>query len=174
MFKNKKILKQIEEERRKLNEEKEELLKLQEIMTYSYPKIDITYVYVCEENGIYHIGKLYEEKIRGRLYGGKGPMSDGFEATLVDIFNQNIIFKKGSKDRIGRKVCIFDDDTLRNCHYVYLIPICEIEPNLLAYLDKKVPLYILQKLYYKLNNIDINSSLFDKHKILQKINNKTK
>lgn len=168
MLKNKKILEEIKEEKRKLEKEKQELLKLQEIMSSSYPKIDITYLYVCEENGRYHIGKLYEEKIRGRLYGGKGPISNGYEATFVDIFNQNIIFKKGSRDRIGRKVCIFEDDTLRNYHYVHLTPICEIEPNLLAYLDKKVPLYVLQNLYYKLNNIDINSKIFDTPKILKK------
>jgi len=161
-------LEEIKEEKRKLEKEKQELLKLQEIMSSSYPKIDITYLYVCEENGRYHIGKLYEEKIRGRLYGGKGPISNGYEATFVDIFNQNIIFKKGSRDRIGRKVCIFEDDTLRNYHYVHLTPICEIEPNLLAYLDKKVPLYVLQNLYYKLNNIDINSKIFDTPKILKK------
>ena len=173
MFKNKKILEEIKEERRKLSEEKEEILKLKEIMTSSYPKIDISYVYLCEEKGIYYIGKLYEKKIKGRLYGGKGPLSDGYEATFVDIFNKNIIFKKGSRDKIGRKVCIFEDDTLRNYHYVHLTPICEIEPNILAYLDKQVPLYVLQNLYYKLNNIDINSKIFDTPKTLKKLNNKT-
>lgn len=168
MFKNKKLLKQIEEERKKLNEEKEELLRLKEIMTSSYPKIDITYVYVCEENGMYYIGKLYEKKIRARLLGGKGPMSDGYEATLLDIFNKNVIFTKASRERVGRKVCIFEDDTLRNFHYIYLTPISEIEPNLLAYFDKKVPLYVLQNLYYKLNNIDLSSKIFNEPKTLQK------
>mgnify|MGYP003469152936 CR=1 FL=1 len=43
-----------------------------------------------------------------------------------------------------------------------------MKPNLLAYLDKKVPLYVLQNLYYKLNNIDINSKIFDTPKILKK------
>ena len=145
MLKNKKLLEEIQEERKKLEKEKQELLKLQEIMTDCYPKIDIKYVYICEENGIYHIGKLYEKKIRGRLYGGKGPMSDGFEATLVDIFNQNIIFKKSSREKITRKVCKFEDDTLRKFHYVYLTPICEKEPNLLAYLDKKSPVICSSK-----------------------------
>lgn len=174
MFKNKKLLKEIEEERKKLEKEKQELIKLQEIMTGSYPKIDITYVYVCEENGIYYIVKLYEEKIRGRLYGGNGPMSDGYEFTFVDIFSQNVILTKCSRDKIGRKVCIFENDTLKNYHYIYLTPICEMEPNILAYMDKKVPLYVLQNLYYKLNNIDLNSEIFDKPKTLQKLNNKNK
>lgn len=168
MLKNKKILEEIKEERRKLTEEKDELIKLKEIMSNSHPKVDITYLYVCEEKGIYYIGKLYEEKIRGKLYGGKGPMSDGYEATFVDIFTQKVIFKKSSKERITRKVCIFEDDTLRNYHYIHLTPICEIEPNLLAYLDKKVPLYILQFLYYKLNNIDLNSWVFNIPKTLKK------
>ena len=168
MLKYKKILQQIQEERRKLSEEKEELLRLKEIMTSSYPKIDISYVYICEENGIYYIGKLYEEKIRGRLYGGKGPMSEGYEATFVDIFNKNIIFKKSSRKKISRKVCIFEDDTLRNYHYIHLTPIYEKEPNLLAYLYKQVPTYILQNLYYKLNNININSDIFNKPKTLKK------
>ena len=88
--------------------------------------------------------------------------------TLVNVFNQNVIFNKGSKDRIGKKVCIFDDNTYTNHHYVYLMPICEVEPSLLAYLDKKVPLYVLQNLYYKLNRIDINSEIFDLPKALKK------
>lgn len=174
MFKSKKKLKKIEEERKKINEEKEELLKLKEFMSNSYPNIDISYVYVCKENDMYHIGKLYEKKIRGRLYNGKGPIADGYETTLVDVFNRKVIFSKCQRDRIERKICIFEDDTLKKYHYVYLTPICEIEPNLLAFLDKKVPLYVLQNLYYKLNNINLNSKIFDKPKTLQKTNNKTK
>lgn len=31
------------------------------------------------------------------------------------------------------------------------------DKNLLAYTDKKVPLYVIQQLYYKLNNVDVKT-----------------
>lgn len=157
MFGINKIQKQI----KKLQEEKEELLRLKEIMEGTSPKIDITYVYVFEENGFNYIVKSCATKIRARLLNGKGPMADGYESTLVDVLTNKVIYKKTSRSLINKTEKIFEDDTFTKFHYAYLTPICEKEPDLLAYIDKKVPLYVLQRLYYKLNNIDLSSPLFE-------------
>lgn len=151
----------LQEQRDELQKEKEELLRLKEIMESSHPKIDITYVYVFEEHGFSYIVESHATKIRARLLNGKGPMADGYESTLVDIFTKKIVYKKTSLELINMKEKIFEDETFKYFHYADITPICEKEPNLLAYTDKKVPLYVLQRLYYKLNNIDLSSPLFE-------------
>lgn len=153
-------LHELNEQRQLLEQEKNELLKLKEIMEGNYPKIDITYVYVFEEQNINYLVMYRADKIKGRLLNGKGPIADGYDSKLIDIFTNKVIYHKCSKNLITRTEKVFEDSEYKKFHYANLIPICEKEPNLLAYIDKQVPLYVLQRVYYKLNNVELSSPIF--------------
>lgn len=164
MIKFKTRKKQLEELKESIIKEKRELLNLKEIMENNHPKININHVYVFEEYGKYYIVKYIATKIRARLLGGRGPLADGYESKLIDIFTNKPVYIKTAKTTIQRKETVFENEELTKYHYANVTPICEIEPNLLAYLNKEVPLYVLQKIYYRLNNIDISSDLFNRPK----------
>lgn len=170
MFANKKKLKEIEEMKQELlflkqelKREKQELLFIKEQLEDSTPKIDISNVYVWEDKGVYSIVKLDIQKIRGINLFHLGQEVDGYESTLIDIFSNNVIYQKDSMSKIKREEYI-TGERLGKGHTAYLIPICEVDKNLLAYTDKKVPLYVLQQLYYKLNNVDVNAYTLKKEK----------
>jgi len=168
MFENKKRkreLQELEEQKKELTREREELLKIKEIMEDKSPKIDITDVYVFEINGISYIVKYYVDRIRGQLLSGR--VTNGYRSTLVDIFTKKIIHQKDSLAKIKRKEAVFGGDYKTDLHYAYLTPICEKEKSLLAYIDKKVPLYVLQRLYYKLNDVDLSSQLLENPQIVK-------
>lgn len=162
MFANKKKLKEIEEMKQELEREKQELLFIKEQLEDSMPKIDISNVYVWEDKGVYSIVKLDIQKIRGV---NKFFMMevDGYGSTLIDVFSNNVIYQKDSMSKIRREENILGE-TIGEGYTAYLIPICEVDKNLLAYTDKKVPLYVLQQLYYKLNNVDVNAYTLKKEK----------
>lgn len=140
---------------------KQELLFIKEQLDDSTPKIDISNVYVWKTQHLYSIVKLEIKKIHGITFLGKE--ADGYQSTLIDIFSNNIIYQKNSIKPIQKEE-YFSDNVLENTHHAFLLPLHEVDKNILAYANKKVPLYVLQQLYYKLNNVDINAYVLKKEK----------
>ncbi|MBQ9072147.1 MAG: hypothetical protein IJY25_03210 [Bacilli bacterium] len=158
MFGKKKKIEEIEEKLQTIRHEKEELLKIKEMLDDVSPKIDISDIYVWQHNNISYIVRQYIKPIVGNCLGGAGPLRHGFESTLVDIFNNNVIYKKSSKGLIDKKQLMKKEDGTYlegSSQYAYFNHILDVDRSLLVYPDKKVPLYVLQQTYYKLNNIDI-------------------
>ncbi|MBQ3020689.1 MAG: hypothetical protein IJD92_00515 [Bacilli bacterium] len=149
-----KKLQDIETARKKLEEEKQELLFIKEYLEDKSPKIDISNIYVWEDAGVYSIVQLEVQKIRGKDW--IGIETDGYLSTLIDIFTNNVVYQKSNLEKIKRKEFI-SGENLYDGYYAHLISLYEVDRNLLAYADKKVPLYVLQKLYYRLNNVDLKS-----------------
>ena len=136
----------------KLQKEKQELLRLKRIMENNYPKIDITNVYVFKEYDINHIVKADIKRILKNFY----------ELEMTDILSGEVVFRKCSKDPnrlIKRKVQVYDDKLCHKSHFAYIYPIQAKERDLLAFTDNEVPLYVLQKLYYKLNKVNIQNPI---------------
>mgnify|MGYP003502473020 CR=1 FL=1 len=79
----------------------------------------------------------------------------GYKTTLINIFDNSIVHQKKSTYELFREENIFDDDN--KSHPITCYPIYEVEPSLLAYADKKVPMYVLEQIYFRLNNINVNS-----------------
>lgn len=163
MFRNKKILLEIKEQREILEQEKQELLFIKEQLENSQDKIDVSNIYVWENGGVYSIVRLEVTKIRGRNFSGYGKLVDGYHSTLTDIFSNQVIFQKDSECKIKSEELI-RTDSIETSYFARLYSLYEVDKNLLAYTDKKVPLYVLQKLYYKLNNVDTNAYILKKEK----------
>lgn len=78
---------------------------------------------------------------------------------------QELLFIKEQLDNTMPKIDIsnvyvwYDNDIYS---YAYLSPIYAVDRNILAYTDKMVPMYVLQQLYYKLNNVDVNAKILKK------------
>ena len=164
MFGNKKRLQQleqIEQSRKQLESEKQELLFIKEQLENSTPKVDVSNIYVWKDKGLCSIVRLDVEKFRGRNWGGIGQVVDGYLSTLTDIFSGNIIYQRSATEIIQRKQYI-RGKTLADGYDAYLLPLHEVDNNLLAYTDKKVPLYVLQQLYYRLNNVDVKKYVLKK------------
>lgn len=162
MFESKKRLKLIEEARQQLETEKQELLFIKEQLEDSTPKIDISDLYVWEENGLYSIVRLNVLNIRGVTWSGLGVERNGFESTLTDIFTNEITYKKCATKLITSKQWVNHGNSYTEGYYAFLTPIYKVDKNILAYTDKKVPLYVLQQLYYKLNNVDVTAYVLKK------------
>ena len=163
MFKNKKMLECIKEERLKLEKEKEELLFIKECLNNDSPKIDISDLYIWHDKGIYYIVRLDVTYIKGRTFGGVGKIAYGYDSILTDIFTNRIIYQKTATEKINNKQYI-RGNSLEDGYFAYFYPIHEADRNLLAYTNKQVPLYILQQLYYRLNRIDVNAKILKKEK----------
>ena len=81
---------------------------------------------------------------------------------MTDVLSGKVVFRKCSKDPnrlIKRKVQIYDDKFCRESHFAYICPVHEKERDLLAFPNNQVPLYVLQRLYYKLNKINIQNNI---------------
>lgn len=163
MFGNKKVLKEIEEAKQQLEAQKQELLFIKEQLEDSTPKVDISNIYVWKDNDLYSIVRLDVQKIHGRNWSGAGVETDGYLSTLIDIFTNNIVYQNRSTEKISRKQYILGK-TLDEGRYGYFIPLHDVDRNLLAYINKKVPLYVLQQLYYRLNNVGVNAYVLKKEK----------
>jgi len=138
--------------RSKSERQKQELLKLKRIMENKFPKIDITNVYVFKENDISYIVAAVIKK----------GFKNYYELEFIDIFSKKTIFRKCSRDLnrlIKRKEEIYDDKQYRKSHFAFICPVHEKDRSLLAYADGQVPLYILQRLYYKLNKVDLQNPI---------------
>jgi len=163
MFGHKKRLKQIEEEKQQLEKEKQELLFIKEQLEDSTPKIDISNVYVWENKGVYSIVRLDIQEFQGRDYCGYGKLVDAYQSTLIDIFSNNIIYLKSSTRLIEEKEWMSGAKP-GDGYYARLLQLHKVDKNILAYANKKVPLYVLQQLYYRLNNVDVNAYILKKQK----------
>lgn len=170
MFNRKKKRKELENEKQKLTElrqqieiEKQELLFIKEQLEDKTNKVDISNIYVWQDKGLYSIVSLNVQDFVGRKWCGLGETVNAYESTLVDIFSNNIVYKKCSTEKIQSKEYIIGE-SYRDHYYAYLLPLYSVDKNLLAYTDKKVPLYVLQQLYYRLNNVDINAYALKKQK----------
>lgn len=158
MFSKKRLI-EIKEKEEYLEKLKKELLFIKQNLEDTTPKIDISDLYIWSENGLNSIVRLNVKKIHGRTIFGD---EDGYESTLVDIFSNKIIYTKSSVDLITSKQWV--DKSYKEGYYAYLTPLHKFDNNILAYADKKVPLYVLQQLYYKLNNVDINGCVLKNNK----------
>lgn len=163
MFGSKKRLKEIEEAKQQLENEKQELLFIKNQLEDSTPKINVSNIFVWQDKGLYSIVKLNVQKIHGRTWGGIGKESDGYQSTLTDIFTNNIVYERCSTDTIQRKQYI-SGKNLEDGYFAFLLPLHNVDVNLLAYTDKKVPLFVLQQLYYRLNKVDVNAYILKKQK----------
>ena len=158
MFSKKRLI-EIKEKEEYLEKLKSELLFIKQNLEDMTPKIDISDLYIWSENGLNSIVRLNVKKIHGRSIFGQ---EDGYESTLVDIFSNKTIYTKCSVDLITSKQWV--DKSYKEGYYAYLTPLHKFDNNILAYADKKVPLYVLQQLYYKLNNVDINGCVLKNNK----------
>ena len=163
MFKNKKILQDIEIAKKELEQQKAELQFIKAQMTDTSPKIDITYVHVFRKHGINYFAKLYIEPGVGE--NGFGVTVKGYRSKLVDIFTNQVIHEKHSIDPLQREETIYEQPPyIFNECIITCTPICEVIPELLAYPDKQVPEYVLKQAYYNLNNVNVNSKILRKEK----------
>jgi len=159
--------------RQELERYKLELLKIKEILDDQSPKIDISELYVWTLRNISYIVKKEEQKIVGASMWGLRQNVNGFHSKLIDIFNHQTIYEKSSERKIERREYVGD---LKSNVYTsngsysledqtgFLIPILEVEPDLLMYADRQVPIYVLQQLLYKLNDVDIKNPVLQKNK----------
>ena len=151
MFGSKKRLMEIKEARNELENEKKELLFIKKLLEDQTPKIDISNVFVWYDNGLYSLVRLEVKKIKGKNCFGN--IEDGYESNLIDIFSNCLVYRKTAVDTINSKEYV---STGEGGRYANLYPIHKFYTDILVYADKKVPLYVLQQLYYRLNNVDVN------------------
>lgn len=152
MFNNKRELKKIAEEKRELEtlrkeieRQKQELLKIKEILDSNSTKIDITDVYMLTLNNVKYFVRINSKKIIAYSpFFEKNIPANNIQ--LYDIFSNNCILEKTSLDSI--------DEMLKN---IDLQRIWEAKKELLIYVDKMVPDYILHQLFCKLNNLNLSS-----------------
>lgn len=163
MFKNKKVLKSIEAKLKELEYEKKQLMIIKSQLEDISPKIDISDVYVFEKKGIYSLVKLKVENIQGYNFSGYGKLVNGYKTTLIDLFNNEVVYQKQSIDKMNEKEYISRETIYDDSYFVYFYSIYKFAPYLLAYPDKKVPLYVLQQLYYNLNDVNLDYNILEKH-----------
>lgn len=159
MFRFKKQMKKLEELKQELIKEKNELSFIKNELNKLQPAIDITNVYIWYDPyiGTYNIVRY---DIRNTIVKDIGYISykltEGYESTLIDIFNNNILYHKLSVSKIKYNEFVSNDKNHKP-HEAYLIPLHKFDKNILAYVDNKVPLYVLQQLYYRLNKVDVKT-----------------
>ncbi len=147
-------------EKELLEKEKEQLLKIKQMMenTNNHDVIDISDVYVWIENGIHCLVRLAVENITGE--NKYGTIINEYKSTLTDIFTGKVIYEKNSTEKIDDLEKIDYNGRTRLASFMNIF---NVERELLIYIDKQVPKYILQQLFYRLNNIDISESKYQKY-----------
>lgn len=93
-----------------------------------------------------------------------GEYIEGYSSTLTDIFTNEVIYQKNSANMIERREKKINYKNPSDSYYAKFFPLFGADKNLLAYTDKKVPLYVIQQLYYRLNNVDVNAPVLKKIK----------
>ncbi len=81
-------------------------------------------------------------------------MQYGYDSSLVDIFTNEVVYFKRDCERIKMKEYIYEKN-----NYAYITQLYEFNKNILVYPDNKVPLYVLKRIFYQINNIDISNVL---------------
>ena len=154
--------KHTEEQLKLIEKEKQELLRLKEILENNYPKIDLKDIYVLTIDDINYIVRMQIEDRIGIDYFKNREI--GKYSKLIDIFSNKIVYEKFSYHLIDREEYVGNrkDKFYIKDDYIYLKPIIEVDKNLLAYTDGLVPTYVLINLYHKLNKVDTSSSILAK------------
>jgi len=154
-------LNEIKTQKEMLQKEKESLLKIKEMMenTNNYDYIDITNVYVLYKDGIYSFVELKEEEIV--VVSFPDTRMPKYKSTLIDIFTNQQVYQKISELKIEPYENVFEGNRIVDTFSIR--PIYKKYHDLLIYVDKKVPRYILQYLYYELNGIDITKPKMQKY-----------
>ena len=147
MFKSKKKLEEIEKIKKELNYIKEQMGEKNKL-------IDINNLYVWECNGKFNIVNLDIKEIYGRTW--IGAEVKAYKSTLKDIFTNEVIYILRNTRKIRSREKINDGNMQ---HIAYLKPICKVNKKLKLYPNKKVPLYVLKRISYQINNIDISNVL---------------
>ena len=147
MFKSKKKLEEIEKIKKELNYIKEQMGEENKL-------IDINNLYVWECNGKFNIVNLDIKEIYGRTW--IGAEVKAYKSTLKDIFTNEVIYILRNTRKIRSREKINDGNKQ---HIAYLKPICKVNKKLKLYPNKKVPLYVLKRISYQINNIDISNVL---------------
>lgn len=141
-------------------EEKELLSHIKKNLDDNSPKIDISNVCVLFKDDVYYIVKRYDEIITS-FFGN----NEGYKTTFIDIFSNNIVYEWKNKRKMNQTaiakvgefgcthVCEIKVFSLENC-----------ERGVLAFPDKKVPLYVLEQIYYNINGVDLSAPILRKKK----------
>lgn len=178
MFTTRKKIKKLEQEKQellnlksKVEEEISLLEKMKELLEIEGEKIDISSVYLYECGNDKKIVKLKVTAGIGDTITKKNVRI--YDSKLIDIFSGFVIFNMCSAELISRSEPMWlnraKTTKARSLDEVCTItPICEIEPNLNAYVNGYVPLYVLQRLYYKLNNVDLKDDILNAPKLVLK------
>lgn len=132
-----------------LEKEKQQLQRIKEMLNNASLEIDINDLYVWTIDNTCYIVRETVTPCTIRKNIGVELINSGFKSTLIDIFTNEIIYCKESRDLIKREEVMYTGNK-GTC-----VPIIE-KCALSNFPNKKVPLYILKHLYYKLNNIDIS------------------
>ena len=162
MFGCKKQLKKIEEEKMQLLLIKEQLLHIKQYLDDNSPKIDISNVCVLFKDDIYYIVKRYDENITGMW---AGVITEGYKTTFVDVFSNNIVYEWKNKSQMNQTAIVGAGEF--GCTHICEIKIFSLENyerGVLAFPDKKVPLYVLEQIYYNINGVDLSAPILRKQK----------
>jgi len=162
--KNKKVLEENNKVLENIQKEKEELLEIKRMLEDNSEKVNITNVFLLNRNGHYNFVELKSEKIQGPTNRSRGKIVVGYHSELIDIFSRVIIYEKNSVKPIQSEE--YMADRYGDCYIAYLYPVTMVDKNLLKYVDNMVPKIVLQRLFYKVNNIDItnNKKILSKNK----------
>jgi len=156
MFNTKKKLKEIEKKIKLLQKEKVELLKIKEMLNDNSPKIDAAELFIFNNGKIKYIVRKEEKKIYSKVIKSKPT----YYIKLTNIFDNSVVFEHKSYEKYTNYINTYISGN--NIKKGYLIKIQNIVPNILAYADNKVPIYVLQRLFYKLNDINLLSPILQK------------
>jgi len=157
--KNKKVLEENNKVLENIQKEKEELLEIKRMLEDNSEKVNITNVFLLNRNGHYNFVELKSEKIQGPTNRSRGKIVVGYHSELIDIFSRVIIYEKNSVKPIQSEEYISDR---YGTYKAYLHPVTSVDKNLLKYVDNMVPIVELQRLFYKLNKIDVKVLKKDK------------
>lgn len=153
MSKYKRDTEELKEKINQLNTPKKRLLFIQDNLNNEDSKIGISNVYIWHNGSEKKIVSLYVTKTNPKY------LPYVYDSILVDIFTNETVYFKHSKKRIMREEYIKTKNG-----YAYLNPIYKSYKNILVYPDRKVPVYVLKRIYYQINGVDINNILEKKYK----------
>lgn len=148
MSKYKRDTEELKEKINQLNTQKKRLLFIQDNLNNEDSKIDISNVYIWHNGSENRIVRLHVSRTAPQY------MQYGYDSSLVDIFTNEVVYFKRDCERIKMKEYIYEKN-----NYAYITPLYEFNKNILVYPDNKVPLYVLKRIFYQINNIDISNVL---------------
>lgn len=164
MFGRKKQLKKIEDEKQRLLLLKEQLSHIKEYLDDNSPRVDISNVCVLFKDDVYYIVKRYDENITG-MCASVGRNIQGYKTTFIDIFSNNIVYEWKNQRKMNQTALVGVGEF--GCTHVCEVRIFSLENcerGVLAFPDKKVPLYVLEQIYYNINGVNLSAPILRKKK----------